>query len=126
MPHGDLHKKKLKKNLMMLALIFGIVALIWAVTMVKMVNAAEIDGAGDSTTYDMSTESNVNAVDIYTRQIAYRDEAIKLREQIFARSRDFAEPRSRLQAQYKQQLQELHESITADNIPSFSPHRDEE
>lgn len=38
MPHSDIHKKKLKKNLTILALVFGWVALIWVVTMVKMVN----------------------------------------------------------------------------------------
>ena len=38
MPHSDIHKKKLKKNLAILALVFGWVALIWIVTMVKMVN----------------------------------------------------------------------------------------
>jgi len=36
MPHSDLHKKKKKKNLAMLAIIFGLVALIWAITMIKM------------------------------------------------------------------------------------------
>lgn len=36
MPHSDLHKKKLRKNLTILALIVGWVALIWAVTMLKM------------------------------------------------------------------------------------------
>jgi hypothetical protein len=36
MPHSDLHSKKLKKNLMVLAIIFGFVALIWGVTIIKM------------------------------------------------------------------------------------------
>jgi len=36
MPHSDLHKTKKKKNLAMLAIIIGLVALIWAITMVKM------------------------------------------------------------------------------------------
>lgn len=39
MPRSDLHKKKLRKNLTILALIAGWVALIWIVTMVKMFNA---------------------------------------------------------------------------------------
>jgi len=36
MPHTDLHKKKLKKNLMILALVFGWIALIWVITMLKV------------------------------------------------------------------------------------------
>ena len=36
MPHSDLHKKKKKKNLTVLALIFAFFALIWAVTMIKI------------------------------------------------------------------------------------------
>ena len=36
MPHSDLHKKKLKTNLAILGLVLGLVALIWAITMVKM------------------------------------------------------------------------------------------
>ena len=38
MPLSDLHKKKRAKNLMMLALIFAWIALVWAITMVKMSN----------------------------------------------------------------------------------------
>lgn len=36
MPHSDLHKNKKPRNLLILAAILGWVALIWAVTMVKM------------------------------------------------------------------------------------------
>jgi hypothetical protein len=36
MPHDDLHKAKKKKNLTMLALIIGWIALIWIVTMIKV------------------------------------------------------------------------------------------
>lgn len=39
MPHSDLHKKKRQKNLAILGLVVGWVALIWIVTMVKMFNA---------------------------------------------------------------------------------------
>lgn len=41
MPHSDLHKKKLTKNLIMLAIILGFMVLIWMVTMIKMANAQE-------------------------------------------------------------------------------------
>ena len=36
MPHSDIHKKKLKKNLVVLGIIFGFMALIWAITIIKM------------------------------------------------------------------------------------------
>lgn len=36
MPHSDLHKKKRKTNLAILAAIFGFCALVWAITMIKM------------------------------------------------------------------------------------------
>lgn len=43
MPHSDLHKKKRKKNLMILLMVLGWCALIWAVSMVRIANAAETD-----------------------------------------------------------------------------------
>ena len=36
MPHSELHKSKKKKNFIVLALILGWCALIWAIAMVKM------------------------------------------------------------------------------------------
>ena len=36
MPINDLHKKKKAKNLMILGAIFAWIALIWAITMIKM------------------------------------------------------------------------------------------
>lgn len=36
MPHSDLHLKKRKKNLAVLAVILGLCALIWIITMIKM------------------------------------------------------------------------------------------
>lgn len=38
MPHSELHKKKRNKNYLMLALILGWIALIWAITMIKISN----------------------------------------------------------------------------------------
>ncbi len=38
MPHADLHKRKIKKNLAVLGLIFGFCALIWVITMIKIAN----------------------------------------------------------------------------------------
>jgi hypothetical protein len=36
MPHSDLHKKKKKKNYTILAILFAFIAVIWAITMIKM------------------------------------------------------------------------------------------
>ena len=36
MPHSELHKKKLKKNLAVLAMVVGFCALIWIVTMIRI------------------------------------------------------------------------------------------
>lgn len=36
MPHSDLHKKKRRKNLAVLLALFIFIAMIWAVTMIKM------------------------------------------------------------------------------------------
>ncbi len=39
MPKSDIHKKKLKKNLALIGAIFGFVALIWIITMIKIAGA---------------------------------------------------------------------------------------
>jgi predicted nucleic acid-binding Zn ribbon protein len=36
MPHSDLHKQKRNKNLVILAMIVAFIALIWAVTMIRI------------------------------------------------------------------------------------------
>lgn len=38
MPKSDLHKSKKKKNLAILAIVFGWIALIWIITMIKVSN----------------------------------------------------------------------------------------
>lgn len=123
MPIEELHEKKKKKNFTVLAIIVGICVLIWAITVIKIkgAEASEIVQCGQATTYDLPTESPVNACDIYTRQLAYRDEAIKLREQIHERSANFARPLRALKQQYQKDLEALHDSITEDNISSFAP-----
>ncbi len=42
MPHGPVHKTKLKKNIAVALGIFGFIALFWAITMVKI--AGNIEG----------------------------------------------------------------------------------
>lgn len=36
MPHSELHKKKRKKNMAVLAALIGFMAMVWIITMVKM------------------------------------------------------------------------------------------
>lgn len=36
MPHSDLHKKKFKKNMVVLAILVIFIAAIWAITIIKM------------------------------------------------------------------------------------------
>ncbi len=38
MPLSDIHKRKRTKNFMILAAVFGWIALIWAITMIKIAN----------------------------------------------------------------------------------------
>lgn len=42
MPHSQLHKKKRAKNYMLLAAILAWIALIWAVTMIKLSGGGDI------------------------------------------------------------------------------------
>ena len=124
MPHDELHKKKLSKNATILAIIVAIVAMIWGITMVKIQNAeaSELLSCSEATTYDLNTESPVPLCDIQARQLAYREEAIKFREQIAQRGENFAAPSREAHKAYKEQLEALHESVNEGNIPSISPH----
>jgi len=36
MPHSEIHKKKLKKNLTVLAILVAFIAIIWAVTIIRI------------------------------------------------------------------------------------------
>ena len=40
MPHSDIHKTKFKKNMTVLAIIIGAIAIIWAITMIKISGAS--------------------------------------------------------------------------------------
>jgi hypothetical protein len=117
MPISDLHKKKLKKNLTILAIIAGLCLLIYAVTMIRITSAeaAEIYECGAPTTYELETESNADLCDVYSRQIAYRDEAIKFRKQIRQRAESFIIPTVEARKNYLENLQKLHDSIPSDS-----------
>jgi hypothetical protein len=36
MPHSELHKKRFKKNLGVMAIVMGLCVLLWAITIIKM------------------------------------------------------------------------------------------
>ena len=36
MPHSELHKQKFKKNLAVLAIVIGFMALLWGITMIRI------------------------------------------------------------------------------------------
>lgn len=121
MPHSDLHKVKKSKNYMVLGIIVFICVLIWAMTLLKIdrANAGGIRSCGVASSADIPTVSSVGACDIYTRQLQYRTEAIKLRDQMQQRSISYAQPSAALRKQYKANLQALHDSVTEDNVRSF-------
>ena len=121
MPHSDPHKTKLKKNLTVLVIIFAAVALFWAVTMLKIqkAEAAEIVSCGPATSAEVDTESNYDYCDAHTRQLAYREESLAMRQQIKDRAESFAAPSRATKEIYKKNLEDLHNSISPDNISSI-------
>lgn len=96
-----------------------VMSLLFASVVALPAFAAEITSCGTASSYNLPTTSPVPACDIYTRQLQYRDEAIKLRQQIQARAVEYSRPSAILHKQYKANLQALHDTITEENIPSF-------
>jgi len=57
---SDIHKKKRRKNFVLLALIFAWCALIWAITMVKMAHAEDL--SLDDVLIEIEMEAEADAV----------------------------------------------------------------
>lgn len=114
MPPSNIHKKKLKTNLAILATIIGFCALIWAITMVKMANAAEnkVVHCGVPDGFDVTTNPGFEFCDIYSRQLAYREERLKLRKQLEQRQTNFVDPQLEAYKNYKKELEALHNRTT--------------
>ncbi len=74
MPHSDLHKKKLSKNLIMLALIMGFIALIWMITMIKI---AQAEGTRDPMTATHSVDTVTSYIDEREEHIEGSDERLE-------------------------------------------------
>lgn len=69
MPLSEIHKKRLKKNLVILALVLGFCALVWITTMVRMANAQESAKATVGPPF-IATQTNTGPMTGYTRRPA--------------------------------------------------------
>ena len=113
MPPSDLHKTKRKKNLVVFGLVLLIMALIWAVTMIKIAKNAQaeeldltdVEACGVPVSGDLDTQPSLAVCDIYTRQIEFAKESENYRENIAKRQEAFARPRRAAMEQYKQSLE---------------------
>ncbi len=124
MPPSKIHKKKRSKNWAVLAIILGICALIWAVTMVKIDRAnasSDLESCPAASNYDLSTDPETKLCDIYSRQLQYRENAVGFRDQLHERAQKFAAPRQAAYQAYRQELEAMHESIDNDTTPSLMP-----
>lgn len=116
MPHSDMHtteihKRKFKKNLAILLAVFGMIALIWAVTMVKMASAADVLACGAPIEGTVAEDPDMDYCDIYQRQIDYHGKHKALRESIKARAKAYEAPRQEARRAYEQALQAHHASM---------------
>lgn len=91
MPHSDLHKKKLSKNLIVLAIIIAFMATIWMVTMVKMAHAQGKGKKASLPTIDRTSEKE----DIpYRARLSDEDEGgEQLPKQVFDIEESYIESR---------------------------------
>jgi hypothetical protein len=71
-------------------------------------NAGDIYHCGDPVDYNLPVETE-GVCDIYSRQLAYRLEANKLREQIYARQENFQAPAVEARKRYKEAIKKLNE-----------------
>ncbi|MCB1532789.1 MAG: hypothetical protein KDJ35_07960 [Alphaproteobacteria bacterium] len=114
MPLSNLHKKKFKTNLAILAAILVFCLIVAMVTMIKIAKAQDMDGViqcGEAVTGSISTESSADFCDVYQRQLNYKDSADQLREEITTRSENFAAPRRAAYEQYQRDLEQVHKNI---------------
>ncbi len=113
MPHSDIHKKKLKKNLVVLAIVLLIIAAIWFVTMIKIssnANAQPIQQCGSVEIENIAVNDDHHAFcDIYTRQERYAAGHERFREQLNQRRENFNAPRARALQNAKARRGELNE-----------------
>lgn len=71
--------------------------------------AGEIVGCGVPASVTIETDPGFTYCDIYQRQLAYRDEAIKLDRQMKARQINFAAPRIEALKRYQADMEVLNE-----------------
>ena len=71
-------------------------------------HAGEIYHCGEPVKSNLPVETE-GVCDIYTRQLAYRIEANRLREQIYARQENFSAPAAEARKRYKEAIKKLNE-----------------
>ncbi|MCK6417329.1 MAG: hypothetical protein L6Q57_00075 [Alphaproteobacteria bacterium] len=104
--------------MILLALVIGFVALVFAITIVKMARAEEdaqiLEGCPAPISGDLSTDAVTSNCDMYMRQIEYGDERAKFRENLDKRREDYAKPRAEALKKYNKALEERDKSATND------------
>lgn len=109
MPHSDIHKRKRKKNFILLAVLVGLIAIIWAVTMVKMAQAqdnyGEVYACGEVEEAYLETEETAGVCDYYTRRIDYLEEQKAFQALLDERRENYNAPRVRALKAYENALE---------------------
>ena len=88
MPHSDIHKKKLRKNLTIALMIFLWCALIWAVTMIKIARADDYQGGSRMAHQIKMLDTQQQWQDDYQNKAGMRDIVFSAREQARHRQLD--------------------------------------
>ena len=108
-PKKDFHMRLLKP-------LFGLASIaLGLTTIVSPAQAEEIDvdsliiGCGIPQSVSVATNPNIPVCDIYTRQLAYRLERLKLRDQLNERQKNFAAPSIEAYNRYVENLEALNE-----------------
>lgn len=84
-----------------------IVSFIFMTLPLTSVKAAEIVQCGVPTTVTIETENNEKYCDIHQRRLAYREESLKLKEQMHERAKNYAAPKTQALKQYAQDIEAL-------------------
>ena len=88
-------------------------------------HAGEPEFCGTPKDVNISTEATPFC-DIHNRRLAYRKEAIKLKEQMNERARNFAEPRKVAYERYLENVQKLNDERASDAAASYESQQEDE
>ena len=112
MPLSDVHKKKLKKNLTVLAMILLWCALIWVVTMIKIANAHG-SGDGPADNYKRMSAGEIQGVYLEKRA-AHLEKTLDTQEQWVTQYHDNADARDAKNAERDEQRITHHDKAVQD------------